>query len=137
VDYLVASADFAAASTTVKLRSASSAVALSAGPSPLVTAWWNVLAVVYLIFIQGYGGRIDLAAEAIRLARADGRCLDPDVVSQTFDRLVRKLDMSVISLHGLRHTHATILRKAGVPTKVVSERLGHAKTSITEELYQH
>ena len=28
-----------------------------------------VLAVVYLIFNQGYGGRIDLAAEAIRLAR--------------------------------------------------------------------
>src|SRR5439155_22200072 len=29
-----------------------------------------VLAVVYLIFNQGYGGRIDLAAEAIRLGRA-------------------------------------------------------------------
>ena len=29
-----------------------------------------VLAVVYLIFNQGYGGRVDLAAEAIRLGRA-------------------------------------------------------------------
>ena len=31
----------------------------------------------------------------------------------------------------------THLIKAGTPTKVVSERLGHAKTSITEDLYQH
>jgi integrase len=59
------------------------------------------------------------------------------VVSQTFDRLVVKEGVSVISFHGLRHTHATILLKAGTPTMVVSERLGHAKTSITEDLYQH
>ena len=36
----------------------------------------------------------------------------------------------------LRHTHATPLR-ANVATKVVSERLGHASTSITSDIYSH
>jgi len=40
-----------------------------------------VLAVVYLIFNEGYGGRVDLAAEAIRLGRVLGRLMpdEPEV----------------------------------------------------------
>jgi RNA polymerase sigma-70 factor (ECF subfamily) len=40
-----------------------------------------VLAVVYLIFNEGYGGRVDLAAEAIRLARVLGQLMpdEPEV----------------------------------------------------------
>jgi integrase len=37
----------------------------------------------------------------------------------------------------LRHTHASQLLKAGVPVKVVSERLGHATASITLDVYSH
>jgi integrase len=42
-----------------------------------------------------------------------------------------------ITVHDLRHTHATILLAAGVPVKVVSERLGHASVTITMQIYQH
>lgn len=42
-----------------------------------------------------------------------------------------------IRFHDLRHTHATLLLKAGVPVKVVSERLGHASTTFTMNTYQH
>jgi integrase len=42
-----------------------------------------------------------------------------------------------IHLHDLRHTHASLLLKAGVPVKVVSERLGHATVMITLETYAH
>lgn len=45
--------------------------------------------------------------------------------------------MPLIRLHDLRHTHATLLIKAGVPVKVVSERLGHAKAAFTIETYPH
>ncbi|HRE00397.1 MAG TPA: tyrosine-type recombinase/integrase, partial [Ilumatobacteraceae bacterium] len=44
--------------------------------------------------------------------------------------------LPVISLHDLRHTHATILLKEGVPAKVVSERLGHANVAFTMSVYQ-
>jgi Phage integrase family len=43
----------------------------------------------------------------------------------------------VIRLHDLRHTHGTLLIKAGVPVKVVSERLGHATPAFTIDTYQH
>ena len=42
-----------------------------------------------------------------------------------------------IRMHDLRHTHATLLLQAGVHPKIVSERLGHAKVSITMDVYSH
>ena len=69
--------------------------------------------------------------------RPDGMPTHPDGFSQTFDRAVARLDLPVISLHDLRHTHATLLLRAGVPVKVVSERLGHANPAFTLTVYQH
>ena len=42
-----------------------------------------------------------------------------------------------IRLHDLRHSHASVLLKEGVPLKVVSERLGHANPAFTLSVYQH
>jgi integrase len=40
-----------------------------------------------------------------------------------------------IRFHDIRHTHASLLLKEGVPVKVVSERLGHATPSFTLDVY--
>lgn len=69
--------------------------------------------------------------------KADGTSMHPDIFSQLFDRNVAKVKVPVISLHDLRHTHATLLLKAGVHVKVVSERLGHANVAFTMNVYQH
>jgi integrase len=69
--------------------------------------------------------------------RADGDPIHPDLFSQTFDRAVARLGLPDITLHDLRHTHASLLLKAGVPVKVVSERLGHASPAFTLNVYQH
>jgi integrase len=42
-----------------------------------------------------------------------------------------------IRFHDLRHTHATLLLKAAIPVKVVSERLGHASPVVTLTVYAH
>jgi len=42
-----------------------------------------------------------------------------------------------ITLHGLRHTHATLLLSAGVHPKKVAERLGHASIGLTLDVYSH
>jgi integrase len=42
-----------------------------------------------------------------------------------------------IRFHDLRHAHATLLLRAGVPLKVASGRLGHGSIGITADLYQH
>jgi integrase len=54
-----------------------------------------------------------------------------------FNRTVARIDVPRISLHDVRHTHATLLLTAGVPVKVVSERLGHASVAFTMTVYQH
>jgi integrase len=69
--------------------------------------------------------------------RCDGAPLDPDVVSHKFNRIVKEAGLRRIRLHDLRHTQATLWLKAGVPTYVVSRRLGHASEAFTQEQYAH
>ena len=69
--------------------------------------------------------------------RPDGQPIHPHSISQTFERITRRAGVPVIRLHDLRHTHGTLLITAGVPVKVVSERLGHASPTFTIETYQH
>lgn len=66
-----------------------------------------------------------------------GRFLNPESVSQLFGRIVARTDLARIRFHDLRHTHASLLVAAGVPIKVVSERLGHANIAFTMQTYQH
>ena len=67
----------------------------------------------------------------------DGRPLDPGVVSHTFAKVLKKAGLPHIRFHDLRHTHATLLLKAGIHPKIVSERLGHANIGITRDTYSH
>jgi integrase len=66
-----------------------------------------------------------------------GEPVHPHAVSQAFERIARRAGVPVIRLHDLRHTHGTLLISAGVPVKVVSERLGHATPAFTIDTYQH
>ncbi|PST47501.1 integrase [Bifidobacterium sp. UTCIF-37] len=46
-------------------------------------------------------------------------------------------EVPVISIHGLRHTHASLLLYAGVSIASVSKRLGHASMNTTQDTYLH
>lgn len=70
------------------------------------------------------------------VVRDDGQLINPQTISQGFDRAVTRTDLPRLPLHGLRHTHASLLLKA-VPLKVVSERLGHSTPAFTMATYQH
>lgn len=67
----------------------------------------------------------------------DGQPLHPDTVSQTFDRLVKSIDVRRVILHALRHSHATLMLAGGVALHVVSRRLGHASEAFTATTYAH
>lgn len=66
-----------------------------------------------------------------------GRYLNPQSLTQLFDRIVRGSDLPRIRFHDLRHTHASLLVASGESIKVVSERLGHAHPAFTIHTYQH
>jgi len=58
-------------------------------------------------------------------------------VNDILARHCRKAGIPVISVHGLRHTHASILLFAGVSIASVARRLGHASMTTTQKTYLH
>jgi len=80
---------------------------------------------------------------------ADGNWLSPRNVDREYFALLARIEqkrqeerpddaaLPRITLHGLRHTCATLLLLHNVNPKVVSERLGHASISITLDTYSH
>lgn len=58
-------------------------------------------------------------------------------VNGILERYCKKLGISTISVHGLRHTHASILLFAGVSIGSVARRLGHASMTTTQKTYLH
>ncbi|MFR0015283.1 MAG: tyrosine-type recombinase/integrase [Clostridium paraputrificum] len=68
----------------------------------------------------------------------DGRPFDPHYVSQKFKSSLDYCGIKdIISFHGTRHTHATLLLKAGTSPKVISKRLGHSNVAFTQDTYVH
>lgn len=65
----------------------------------------------------------------------------PTALSTSFTYYMNKycIDLNIpkISIHGLRHTHATILLNKGENIKVISDRLGHASIQMTMDIYSH
>lgn len=58
-------------------------------------------------------------------------------VNGLLEKYCYKLDIPIISVHGLRHTHASLLLYEGVSVASVAKRLGHANTTTTQETYIH
>ena len=67
----------------------------------------------------------------------DGQPVHPETLSGVFDRVAARTDLPRITLHGLRHSHGTVLLAAGQPLAVVSERLGHRSQTTTLAYYSH
>lgn len=58
-------------------------------------------------------------------------------INDILARHCRNADIPVISVHGLRHTHASLLLFAGVSIASVAQRLGHSSINTTQKTYLH
>jgi hypothetical protein len=67
----------------------------------------------------------------------NGEPVHADHAMQRFERPVAAAKVPGIRFHDLRHTHATLLLKAGVPVHVVTQRLGHSSAAFTLSRYSH
>jgi len=63
--------------------------------------------------------------------------LHRSVLVQRYKRLLKEAGLPSLRFHDLRHTAASLMLHKGVPVLVVSKRLGHAKASITLDIYGH
>jgi len=95
---------------------------------------------------------LERRALAARAAAAGGRDLDeselifttdqfgqrpwrPDMVTGRWTRLRKKIRLTHVRLHDLRHFVATELQTAGIDLRTVANRPRHARTSTTLDIY--
>ena len=58
-------------------------------------------------------------------------------LNERLERVCKKAGIKIITMHGLRHTHASILLYSGVSIASVAKRLGHSNMSTTQKVYLH
>jgi integrase len=77
------------------------------------------------------------AADALVFATYDGQPRSPDSLGHKFSKALEDAGLPHVTLHTLRHTHASMLIKSGEDILTVSRRLGHASAAITLGEYGH
>lgn len=66
-----------------------------------------------------------------------GEYIKPSNIARAFRNILKFSALPHICLHELRHTHATLALRAGVPITDISKQLGHASISTTLDFYSH
>lgn len=74
-------------------------------------------------------------AEGLLFVWSDGSPLHPGFVTKEFGRAQLGSGLPRLILHEARHTHATVLLRAGVPVHIVAKRLGHRDPTVTLSVY--
>ena len=86
---------------------------------------------------------VDTCSSKRRMLRVAGDNKTAEVVRSRFmklnvlERHCNQAKIPVISVHGLRHTHASVLLFAGVSIASVARRLGHSSMTTTQKTYLH
>ena len=75
--------------------------------------------------------------DALVFANYDGALLKPDQLSGQFAGAMEAAGLPHVTLHTLRHTHASQLIAAGIDILTISRRLGHHSPTITLNVYGH
>lgn len=66
-----------------------------------------------------------------------GKRIYPSTPNGRLLKLCQKARIQEISMHGLRHTHASLLMYEGITLSTISRRLGHASLVTTQRVYLH
>jgi integrase len=70
-------------------------------------------------------------------ATVDGRHLSPNAITKAWPVAMAAIGMPAVTLHSLRHTHASMLIASGLDILTISRRLGHSSPTITLGVYGH
>ncbi len=69
--------------------------------------------------------------------RPDGQPPKPDQLTHDLLAAVRRRGLPPITLHGLRHSFASVANSQGVPMFDISRTLGHSSIAVTSNIYTH
>ena len=82
-------------------------------------------------------GRRRSPADSPVLATFDGKPQSPNAITKAWPVAMAAIGMSGVTLHSLRHTHASMLIASGMDILTISRRLGHSSPTITLGVYGH
>ena len=71
------------------------------------------------------------------LTHSRGKPYSPDYISGHFTKFIRQAGLPPCTLHGLRHSFASIANKQKVPMFSICKALGHSNTNVTSQIYMH
>ncbi|MDP2292973.1 MAG: site-specific integrase [Actinomycetota bacterium] len=114
-----------------KTKAGSRIVALDVGTVSALTAWRKRQAVERLAAGPAWVDRGLVFVDEL------GEPPHPETVTRWWNEAVAAAGAPAIRFHDARHTAATMALRAGVPIKVVTQRLGHADVAVTMRVYQH
>jgi integrase len=75
--------------------------------------------------------------QGLLFTTSSGKPISPRNFIRHFKQVIEANNLPPLTVHGLRHSHASLLLAAGVNPKVVQERLGHSSIVLTLSTYSH
>ena len=75
--------------------------------------------------------------DALVFSQLNGDPLKGNTVWKAWNTMLKRMGITGVRFHDIRHTMATLMLSAGIHPKIVQERLGHASISTTLDLYSH
>ncbi len=85
-----------------------------------------------LINTSGDGEPIDMV-----MVRDDGSLIAPRIMQHVSSIIHYQMKFPEFDFHSLRHTHCSMMIAAGAPLKYVQTRMGHRRSDVTLNVYQH
>ena len=94
---------------------------------------------LYLYIGQGYNKKISVSAFKLIhfFFNSFDKYIDARALRKRLEKHLMLAGCPRLTFHAFRHTHASILLNAGLPYKEIQTRLGHAKLSMTMDIYSH
>ena len=101
----------------------------------------NVIALLKELKVQQMKGQLILGnkwenSPAI-FKNSMGNHMHPNATAKWLRKFLKRNDLPYISMHGLRHTHTSLLAYLNTDKLVISRRLGHSQLSTTLNIYTH
>lgn len=117
---------------TPKTAKGTRAIALDPGTVDVLRSWRKRQLEERLLMGEGWRDKHGLV-----FTMPTGELAHPESFSKVFDRRVAAWKFPHLTIHGLRHTWATMALEGGVHPRVVQERLGHSTIAVTLGTYSH
>jgi integrase len=78
-----------------------------------------------------------ITPDTLVFSSIEGALLSPHAISRSWRLFLIGKKLPRVPFHALRHTHVSVLIRAGVDILTISRRLGHSKASVTLDVYGH